>query len=201
MLAGRLALTNRRAGCALALARRTAARQAGAPAARPAAAAANPPKFELVQGKKWIVEHQVGNRELIIDDCSPKMSVYVYGCKDSVIQIKGKVNNIVLDSCKKTGLVFADAMASFEAVNCQSVQVQVTGRCPTFAVDKTDGFQLYLSEECMDAAITTAKSSEMNVTVPAAEEGDDPVETPLPEQFITKYEKGAWVTVPVEHAA
>ena len=165
-----------------------------------AAPAARPPKLELSQGRKWLVEHQVDNKAIVIDNCSPVMSVYVYNCKGSVIQIKGKVNNIVLDKCHKTGIVFTDVVASFEAVNCQSVQVQTTGKCPTFAVDKTDGFHLYLSEHCLDASITTAKSSEMNVTVPAQKENDDPVEIPIPEQFITTYKTGKLVTLAVEHA-
>ena len=41
------------------------------------------------------------------------------------VQIGGKCSNIVLDQCKKTGLVFDSVVAGVELVNCQSVQVQV----------------------------------------------------------------------------
>ena len=44
--------------------------------------------------------------------------------------------------------------------------VQVTGITPIVNIDKTDGCQVYLSEQCKNAPIITAKSSEMNVMVP-----------------------------------
>ena len=49
-------------------------------------------------------------------------------------------------------------------------------------MDKTDGCQMFLSKECMDVNIITAKSSEMNVMIP---NGEEFVEQPLPEQFRT----------------
>ena len=39
------------------------------------------------------------------------------------------------------------------------------------SIDKTDGCIVYLSKECIDANIVTAKSSEMNVSIPK-EDGD-----------------------------
>ncbi|MED6194221.1 F-actin-capping protein subunit alpha [Stylosanthes scabra] len=51
-----------------------------------------PPKLELQMGRKWVVENQIGKKDLIIDDCDAKQSVYVYGCKDSVLQIQGSHN-------------------------------------------------------------------------------------------------------------
>ncbi|KAF3322977.1 cyclase-associated protein 1-like protein [Carex littledalei] len=72
----------------------------------------------------WVVENQVGKKNLVIDDCDSKQSVYVFGCKDSVLQVKGKVNNITLDKCTKTGILFTDVVAAFEVVNCNGVEVQ-----------------------------------------------------------------------------
>lgn len=45
------------------------------------------------------------------------------------------------------------------------------GQCPTVSIDKTDGCQMYLSKESLNAEIVTAKSSEMNILVPK-EDGD-----------------------------
>ncbi|XWS54907.1 hypothetical protein CRYUN_Cryun10bG0129700 [Craigia yunnanensis] len=67
---------------------------------------AGPPKLELQMGRKWVVENQIGRKNLVIDDCDAKQSVYVFGCKDSVLQIQGKVNNITIDKCTKMGVVF-----------------------------------------------------------------------------------------------
>lgn len=40
---------------------------------------------------RWAVENQIGRKNLVIDDCDPRQSVYVFGCKDSVLQVKGSI--------------------------------------------------------------------------------------------------------------
>ena len=70
------------------------------------------------------------------------------------------------DNCKKVAVVFENLVSACEAINCQSVQVQVTGKVPTVSIDKTDGFQMYLSKDSLDCEIVSAKSSEMNILVP-----------------------------------
>eukprot|EP00958_Prasinococcus_capsulatus_P000552 scaffold48_cov395-Prasinococcus_capsulatus_cf.AAC.5 len=60
-------------------------------------------------------------------------------------------------------------------VNCTSVEVQCTGSAPTIAIDNTSGCKLFLSKECLKAAITTAKSSEINVAVPSQTDPEDMV--------------------------
>ncbi|KAG6542898.1 hypothetical protein Mapa_015802 [Marchantia paleacea] len=158
------------------------------------------PVFELQLGRKWVVENQVGNKELMIDDTNPRQSVYVFGCKDSVIHVKGKVNNITLDKCVKTALVFSDVVAACEVVNCTSVEVQCQGSAPTIAIDNTNGCQLYLSANSLHASITTAKSSEVNVMVPGATPEADLVEHALPEQFLNEFKDGQFITTPVSHS-
>lgn len=46
------------------------------------------------------------------------------------------------------------------------VLVQVLGKVPTVSIDKTDGCQMYLSEDSLNVEIVSSKSSEMNVLVP-----------------------------------
>ncbi len=58
------------------------------------------------------------------------------------LQVKGKVNAITIDQCKKTGVVFDSLVASCELVNSSNLQVQVTGVMPTIAIDKCDGVQV-----------------------------------------------------------
>jgi len=151
-----------------------------------AAAKPKTPVFEL-NGKKWVIEHQKDNKSIVIDDCNIKQTVYIYKCEGSTIQIKGKVNGITLDGCKKTAVVFDNCVASFEMVNCQSCQVQVTGAVPTVAIEKTDGAQVYLSKESIECQIITAKSSEMNVLLPVGEDGEFK-EFALPEQFKSSFD-------------
>ncbi|KAL3682851.1 hypothetical protein R1sor_000873 [Riccia sorocarpa] len=161
---------------------------------------AKKPVLELQLGRKWVVENHEGNREIIIDDTNSKQSVYVYGCKNSVIQVKGKVNNITIDKSVKTALVFSDVVAACEIVNCTSVEVQCQGTAPTIAIDNTNGCQLYLSATSVNAAISTAKSSEVNVLVPGKTPNSDLVEHALPEQFVHEFKDAKFVTTPVSHS-
>jgi len=159
-------------------------------------ASVKPPKFEL-EGKKWVVEFQRNNSGLVInaDQTEVNQSVYVYKCDGSTIQVKGKVNNIILDSCKKTAVVFGSVVSSCEFINCQSVQMQVTESVPTISVEKTDGCQMYLCKGAKPEIIT-AKSSEMNVVLPT--DGEDYVERPIPEQFKTLIKGTKLSTLPSE---
>jgi adenylyl cyclase-associated protein len=89
-----------------------------------AAAPVKPPKLEL-EGRKWAVEYHKNNPNLTIEGTETNQSVYVYKCEGSTLKIEGKVNNIVVDGCKKTAVVFDNAVGSCEFINCQSVQMQV----------------------------------------------------------------------------
>ncbi|XP_047092307.1 cyclase-associated protein 1-like [Lolium rigidum] len=159
-----------------------------------------PPKLELQMGRKWVVENQVGKKDLAIDDCDSKQSVYVYGCKDAVLQVNGKVNNITVDKCTKFGIVFKDVVAAFEVVNCNGVEVQCQGTAPTISIDNSSGCQLYLSKDSLGASITSAKSSEMNVLVPSGVTDGDWVEHALPQQYIHTFKDGQFITSPVSHS-
>ncbi|CAH9124381.1 unnamed protein product [Cuscuta epithymum] len=159
-----------------------------------------PPKLELQMGRKWVVENQIGKKDLVIDDCDAKQSVYIFGCKDSVLQIQGKVNNITIDKCTKTGVVFSDVVAAFEIVNCNGVEVQCQGVAPTISVDNTAGCQLYLSKDSLEASITTAKCSEINIMVPSAGPDSDWDEHALPHQYVHVYKDGQFITSPATHS-
>ncbi|XP_050393449.1 adenylyl cyclase-associated protein 1 isoform X1 [Patella vulgata] len=159
-------------------------------------ATVHPPVTKL-EGKKWIVEYHNDNRNILIDKTELKQTVYIYKCVNSTIQIKGKVNSVIMDSCKKCGVVFDDILSSLEFVNCQSVQGQVIGRVPTVSIDKTDGCQVYLSKNSLDSEIVSAKSSEMNILVPTPD--GDMKEFALPEQFKTSWNGSSFTTSMTEN--
>ena len=77
-------------------------------AARNAPVAANsvkgPPKLEFQNaGSKWLVENQTDkNGVVVVKITEMKETVYIYGCADATIDIKGKCKSIVVDGCKKT---------------------------------------------------------------------------------------------------
>jgi len=156
------------------------------------------PKLAL-EGNKWIVEYQVGNPSITISDVELKQTVYIYRCKNSTIQVKGKVNSVSLDDCEKVGVVFENVLSGVEAVNCKSIQIQAIGKVPTISIDKTHGGQIYLSKECLDTEIVSSTSSELNVSIPQA--NDEMTETAVPEQFKSSVKNGKLYTEHVVHKA
>ncbi|KAM8975593.1 adenylyl cyclase-associated protein 1 isoform 2-T2 [Pelodytes ibericus] len=166
------------------------------PAVKPAAKKV-PPVLEL-EGKKWKVENQENVSSLEISDTELKQVVYVYKCVNSTLQVKGKINSITVDNCKKLGLVFEDAVGIVEIINSRDVKVQVLGKVPTISINKTDGCHVYLSKDSLSCEIISAKSSEMNILVPGS--GGEFSEFPVPEQFKTVWNGKKLVTTVTEIA-
>lgn len=157
----------------------------------------DPPVLEL-EGKKWRVENHEGASNLVIDNTELKQVAYVYKCMNSTLHIKGKINSITLDNCKKLGLVFDDVVGIVEIINSRDIQVQVLGKVPTISINKTDGCHVYLSKNSLDCEIVSAKSSEMNVLIPT--DSGDFNEFPIPEQFKTLWNGQKLVTSVTEIA-
>ncbi|KAG5264635.1 hypothetical protein AALO_G00256350 [Alosa alosa] len=156
----------------------------------------HPPVLEL-EGKKWRVEYQEQAHDLVIAETELKQVVYIFSCNNSTIQIKGKVNSIITDNCKKLGLVFDNAVGIVEIINSKDIKIQVMGKVPTISINKTEGCHVYLSQEALDCEIVSAKSSEMNILIP---QGDDYREFPVPEQFKTVWDGSKLVTEATEMA-
>ena len=71
----------------------------------------------------------------------------------------------------------------------------------TITIDNTSGCQLYLPAAAGPVArIVTSKSSAVNVSIPARA-GEELTEAPIPEQFVTVWRGGRWVTEPTDHTA
>ncbi|XP_043259955.1 adenylyl cyclase-associated protein 1 isoform X3 [Colletes gigas] len=162
----------------------------------PASAPIDKPPVFTKDGKKWLIEYHKGNKDLLVDNVEMNNVIYMFRCQDSTLVVKGKVNSVVMDSCRKSSVVFDSVVASIEFVNCQSVQMQVLGKVPTISIDKTDGCQMYLSSESMDVEVISSKSSEMNVMVPKA--NGDYAEYPVPEQFKTTISPKGLSTIAID---
>lgn len=145
-------------------------------------------------GCKWFVEYQSEtsnpNGLCTIEVKSPKDQIYIFKAENATIHIKGKVKSIIVDSAFKSNVIFESAISSCETVNCKKVQIQSTGLCPSFSIDKTDGCLVYLSKEAVPVTnFVTTKSSEMNVSW--EDEAGEVKECPIPEQFVHKLVDGS----------
>ncbi|KAI9263262.1 adenylate cyclase associated N terminal-domain-containing protein [Phascolomyces articulosus] len=160
------------------------------------------PAKTTLEANKWVVEYHENNNEIVIEDTAINQAVYIFGCKNSTIRIKGKVNAVTMDSCVKCGIALDSTVSTVDLVNCRSFGVQIFHVTPTIAIDKCDSGSVYLSKECLDVEILSAKSTSVNILVPEEVEGEtDFKELPVPEQLKTTIgPDGKLVTVCVEHA-
>jgi adenylyl cyclase-associated protein len=157
------------------------------------------PKGPVLEGNKWVIEHHVGNNNLVIpaEELEAKHAIYIFKCERSTVQVPGKANSIIIDGGKRIGVAFNDIISGIEIVNSQSVKVQSQGKIPNFAVDKSSSVQIILSKDSMNAQVVTSKCDSVNIMFP---HGDDFTELPVPEQFITTVDKdGKLKTVTMEH--
>lgn len=152
------------------------------------------PVLEL-EGKKWRVEYQEDRNDLVISETALRQVAYIFKCGKSTLQIKGKINSIIIDNCKKFGLVFDNVVGIVEVINSKDIQMQVMGKVPTISINKTEGCHIYLSEDALDCEIVSAKSSEMNILIP---QDGDYREFPVPEQFKTAWDGAKLITEPTE---
>lgn len=131
------------------------------------------------------------------NEANMRQVVYISSSNNSTFKVDGKVKNITVDSCNKIVLIVNDVLSGIELVNCQRCTLQILGTAQSIQIDKTDGCQIYFNNpESLDTcAITSSKSSEMNVNTPLNAEGDYE-EKPIPEQFVTKFNAKTrkWVT-------
>mmetsp|Transcript_10478 Transcript_10478/g.14802 ORF Transcript_10478/g.14802 Transcript_10478/m.14802 type:complete len:484 (-) Transcript_10478:107-1558(-) len=147
------------------------------------------------RGFKWVIENQTktsnANGLCTVDVKDQKEQAYIYKCENATIKINGKIKSIIMDTCTKTNLIFESTISACEIVNCKSVQIQSTGLCPSYSIDKTDGCLIYLSKEASSiSSFVTSKSTEMNISWPDEKSGEQK-ECPIPEQFVHKLVDGS----------
>ncbi|GLB35392.1 putative cyclase-associated protein [Lyophyllum shimeji] len=164
-----------------------------------ALAGKKPPKFAL-EGNKWIIEYQENEKALTVEGVELSQSVNIYGCKNSTILVKGKVNAVTITSCQSTSVLVESVVSAISITRAPSFQLQITGTAPMIQLDSTDSGQIYLSKGSLGTEITTAKCSAINVSLPVEGEEEGVFEEQaVPEMLRTVVKNGKLVTEVVEH--
>jgi len=160
------------------------------------------PKIALDKGT-WSIENYDNNNDLSIPEVQMKQAVYISNLTNCRVVVPEKCKQITVDKCHKVYVQFKNVVSTFEIVNSTRCQAEVLENAPAVAIDKTHGFSLILSKEAYanPPEIVTSNVSELNLVRPAAKDGDDPVEMPLPEQYSTRIDNktGKLTTTPVSH--
>jgi len=149
------------------------------------AAAAGPTDPRAVfaeNGKRWTVEAVTGGKPIMVTGNEKSHTVFVYKCKDATVVIKGKINSVAIDSCTNTQVVMDTVISTVEVSNGKKIKFQITAACPMASVDKTDSCAIYLmSDKAKKMQLMTSKHSDIQLTYM---KGEDPIEKPIPEQFV-----------------
>ncbi|KAI0060797.1 hypothetical protein BV25DRAFT_1953761 [Artomyces pyxidatus] len=158
-----------------------------------------PSKFAL-EGNKWMIEYQENESALTVENGELSQTVNLFGCKNSTVVIKGKVNAVTIVNCTKTSVLVESVISSVSVTNSPSFALQITGSAPTIQLDSTDSGQIYLSKDGLGVEITTAKCSSINVSLPVEGEEEGVFEEKaMPEMLLTTIKNGKLVTAVVEH--
>lgn len=149
--------------------------------------------------KTWVIGNQWrqngnGEKDKMLHVYDNKQRVHVVNCHGVNIHIHGrKMKAVLVDSCSDINVIFDSVITTCEVVNCSHVGLQVTGLCPTFSIDATEGVTVWLTREAMETTnFVTSKSSRISISVPQSDD-DHPwerKEVPLPAQYVHKFQNG-----------
>ena len=115
--------------------------------------------------------------------------------------IKGKVKAVIAEGLTNCAIVVDNVVTAIELMNCQGVNVQITGKASQFMTDRCEKTGLYLSEEGKGIKILTTNSKTTVINFPAAEEdenGNDTRSLPVYETWQTVIENDGLKSEPLD---
>lgn len=175
-----------------------------AAAPKPKAVAAPKPKKKKAPAKPvrppstsearsgWTVERYIGEN-VELSEVKLMQSVYIADCKNATILISSKCKGVVVENCIKTRVIVDKVLSAVEMVRCKSSGIIIRTSCPTVSLDKSESIMVTLSQSSIATQIVSSNISAVNITYPT-EDGEDEVEKPIPEQFVSVIKDGAVTT-------
>ena len=151
--------------------------------------------MSLVNGRKWVVEH-LNDATIDIEIEKINQTVFVSSCKKTVIRVRNKCNNIIIQNCETVEIQFQTVIASLEAIHSKGIKIICSIHIPTITVDSVDKIMIDLPATSLDTQILSCRSTEMNVRWPDNSSPEGYIERPLPQQFYHRIEDMSISTVP-----
>ncbi len=161
-----------------------------------------PPNIEFEDEElRWKIENHIAtessaksNVVLTIHVGDPRQRVLIRNCHGVSVQIHGrKMKSLLVCDCSDISVVFDSVSHACEIVHCKAVAIQTTGICPAFALDRSKGVTVWLSQESMKISnLVTSKCAEVSVSLPKGptENDHDRTELALPERYVHQFSGG-----------
>src|SRR5262249_38982758 len=115
-------------------------------------------------------EYYENEPPLVLDEVEVGQSIFIYGCKNTTIQVKGKANQISISECVKTNVIGDSLVSGVDVMKSNSFAIQILEKVPTIQVDQCDGGTVYIPKGSLDCEIFTTKSTAVNIYIPEAGE-------------------------------
>lgn len=145
-------------------------------------------------------ENYENEPELVITETEINQSVFIFRCKNTTINIKGKVNTISVMECAKTNVLADSLVSSVDIIKSTGFALQILHQIPTVLVDQCDGGVIYIPKESLNVEVFTTKTTALNICIPEAGDDSDYAERPVPEQLKHTIKNGLLVSEIVEHS-
>merc|ERR1739838_308006 len=144
------------------------------------------PVRSLIADREWTIQNQEKDILTITkDEIKFRHSIVVRDCVGTTIILEGKCSNLLLDNCTAVSVIFNGAMSGCEVIRSVKCNVQIIeGMSPAFTLDRADNLNIYLNEASRaSTSFTYSLCSGINIWFPSADDPEEMISKPLPDQF------------------
>eukprot|EP00919_Chromeraceae_sp_WS-2016_P008155 GHVR01019311.1.p1 GENE.GHVR01019311.1~~GHVR01019311.1.p1 ORF type:complete len:312 (+),score=49.56 GHVR01019311.1:522-1457(+) len=135
----------------------------------------------------WEVSNLSNGKREVVEGLTLRQCVYVKDSSDSSVVVKDKVNTVVIDSCVSMTVEVYSCLSMVELINSTDITLTIRRVVPSVTVDKCSGIRIDIIDvEGKNVEVYSSLSTDMNITFPDDNDPDNPIEMPIPEQFVSK---------------
>jgi hypothetical protein len=155
----------------------------------------------------WYIEAFENCHDITLpeDQMSLKQGVLMLQTKNSSFKLNTKIKHVTIDNCSNCKIDIAHLLSSVNVLNCQKIELFISGNVPTISIERTQGCQIWLTSEAIQSNpdIVTSNNDQVSLMCPKITNSHDYTEVPIPQQYVSKVQlssNGYKVnTEPVKH--
>lgn len=147
--------------------------------------------FELVGGKKWMLENQHNKTQVTytIDQAQMMHAAQIMNCSGCAVNVTSKLNSVTLVKCANSKLTVDSVVSSIELIDCHDITLDVARQLPQATIDKSKNVSVILRdpELSRETEIVHSGSSDLNIMAPRSSADTTLARQDLPHRFVTRF--------------